>query len=193
MDADRARELLAQERQRIMRSLDEREPRESDEPNTELHVADQASILYDNELNESLSDDLRVESASVDRAEERLAAGTYGLSIETAVSRSRTNVSRPCRPRSARPKSKRTTSAAHNRLSGPSSAGRRTVTSIPLSRRRDDGSHGAPTARTHWTRHGHVPEELTSREMQDSSSVTRSHPKRRRSRRVEAHRHGSNG
>ena len=83
MDADRARELLAQERQRIMRSLDEREPRESDEPNTELHVADQASILYDNELNESLSDDLRVELASVDRAEERLAAGTYGLSIET--------------------------------------------------------------------------------------------------------------
>jgi DnaK suppressor protein len=85
MDADRARELLAQERQRIMRSLDEREPQESDEPATELHTADQASVLYDNELNEGLSDDLRVELEAVDRAEERLAVGTYGLSIESGV------------------------------------------------------------------------------------------------------------
>jgi len=83
MDADRARELLAHERQRIMRSLNQGEPQESDEPTDELHTADQASILYNNELNESLSDDLRIELAAVDRAEERLAAGTYGLSIES--------------------------------------------------------------------------------------------------------------
>jgi DnaK suppressor protein len=86
MDADRARELLAQERQRIMRSLHQREPQESDEPTTELHMADQASVLYDNELNEGLLDDLRVELVAVDRAEERLAAGTYGLSIESGES-----------------------------------------------------------------------------------------------------------
>jgi len=83
MDADRARELLADERRRIMRSLDERAPQESDEPATELQVADQESALYDNELNESLSDDLRAELMAVERAEERLAAGTYGLSIES--------------------------------------------------------------------------------------------------------------
>jgi len=83
MDADRARELLARERKRIMRSLSDLEPQESDEPTTELHMADQASDLYDNELNEGLSDDLRAELAAVERAEERLAAGTYGLSIES--------------------------------------------------------------------------------------------------------------
>ena len=83
MNADRARELLAHERRRIMRSLNQHEPQESDEPTTELHVADQASVLYDNELNEGLSDDLRAELTAVERAEERLAAGTYGLSIES--------------------------------------------------------------------------------------------------------------
>jgi len=83
MDPNRARELLAHERQRIVRSLDELEPQVSDEPTTELHTADQASDLYDNELNEGLSDDLRAELAAVERAEERLADGTYGLSIES--------------------------------------------------------------------------------------------------------------
>jgi RNA polymerase-binding transcription factor len=83
MDADRARELLAEERRRITRSLDQREPQESDEPATELQEADQASALYDNELDDSLSDDLRAELMAVERAEERLAAGTYGLSIES--------------------------------------------------------------------------------------------------------------
>jgi DnaK suppressor protein len=83
MDPDRARELLARERQRIVQSLAGLDPQESDEPTTEQHLADQASDLYDNELDEGLSDDLRVELAAVERAEQRLAAGTYGLSIES--------------------------------------------------------------------------------------------------------------
>ncbi len=58
-------------------------PSESDEPTTELHMADQASDVYDAEFDEGLSDDLRVELAAVERAEQRLAAGTYGLSIES--------------------------------------------------------------------------------------------------------------
>ena len=66
-----------------MRSLSDLEPQESDEPTSELHMADHASDLYDNELNQGLSDDLRVELAAVERAEARLAAGTYGLSIES--------------------------------------------------------------------------------------------------------------
>ena len=45
-------------------------------------MADRASNLYDNERDEGLSDDLRVELAAVERAEQKLAAGTYGLSIE---------------------------------------------------------------------------------------------------------------
>jgi DnaK suppressor protein len=83
MDSDHARELLARERQRIMQSLGGLAPEESDEPATDQHLADQASDLYDNELDEGLSDALRAELAAVERAEERLAAGTYGLSVES--------------------------------------------------------------------------------------------------------------
>jgi DnaK suppressor protein len=85
MDPERARELLARERQRIEQDLGGGlEPRESDEPTTTSeHMADQASDLYDNELDEGLSDDLRVELAALERAEQRLAAGTYGVSIES--------------------------------------------------------------------------------------------------------------
>ena len=84
MDPERARELLARERRRIEHSLAGLTPQESDEPTTtDQHLADQASDLYDNELSEGLSDDLRVELAAVERAERRLAEGTYGLSIES--------------------------------------------------------------------------------------------------------------
>ena len=83
MDPERARELLDRERQRIVRSLGGLGPQETDEPATDQHLADQASGLYDNELDEGLSDDLRADLAAVERAEERLAAGTYGLSIES--------------------------------------------------------------------------------------------------------------
>ena len=44
---------------------------------------DVASDLYQDELDEGLSDDLREQLAAVERAEARLAAGTYGLSIES--------------------------------------------------------------------------------------------------------------
>src|SRR5438874_10713161 len=83
MDPARARELLDRERRRIVRGLGGLEPLETDEPATDQHLADQASDLYDNELDEGLSDDLRAELAAVERAEQRLAAGTYGLSIES--------------------------------------------------------------------------------------------------------------
>jgi DnaK suppressor protein len=84
MDPERARELLARERRRIVQDLGGLVPQESDEPTTtDEHMADQASDLYDNELDEGLSDDLRVELAAVERAEQRLDAGTYGLSIES--------------------------------------------------------------------------------------------------------------
>jgi DnaK suppressor protein len=84
MDPDRARELLARERARIEQSLRGLEPVASDEPTTtDAHLADQASDLYDAERDEGLSDDLREELAAVERAEARLADGTYGLSIES--------------------------------------------------------------------------------------------------------------
>ena len=84
VESERARELLARERQRIVQVLGGLTPQESDEPTTtDQHMADQASDLYENELDEGLSDDLRAELAALERAEQRLAAGTYGLSIES--------------------------------------------------------------------------------------------------------------
>ena len=42
-----------------------------------------AAKLYQDELEESLEEDLRAQLAALERAEQRLAAGTYGLSIES--------------------------------------------------------------------------------------------------------------
>jgi len=84
VEPDRARELLARERKRIEQGLAGYSPQVSDEPTTtDQHLADQASDLYDAELGEGLSDTLRDDLAALERAEERLAAGTYGLSIES--------------------------------------------------------------------------------------------------------------
>ena len=82
MDAERARELLARERERISRNLRGRAPQQSDDPTT-TDAADRASDVFGAELDEGLADDLRADLAAVERAEERLAAGTYGLSIES--------------------------------------------------------------------------------------------------------------
>jgi DnaK suppressor protein len=82
MDPERARQLLAEERKRIERSLARRAHEDTGEP-AEDDSANLASDLYQDELDEGLADDLREELAAVERAEARLAAGTYGLSIET--------------------------------------------------------------------------------------------------------------
>ncbi|HEY5479179.1 MAG TPA: TraR/DksA C4-type zinc finger protein [Gaiellaceae bacterium] len=83
MNTEQARKLLSRKRERIEESIRGLAPRESDEPTTEMHLADQASDVYEAELDEGLSDDLRAELAAVERAEQRLAAGSYGLSIES--------------------------------------------------------------------------------------------------------------
>jgi DnaK suppressor protein len=83
MDTERAHKLLSCERERVEESIRGLAPRESDEPTTEMHMADQASDVYEAELDEGLSDNLRAELTAVERAEQRLAAGSYGLSIES--------------------------------------------------------------------------------------------------------------
>src|SRR5437660_6216372 len=83
METDRARELLAAERKRIEREL-ARVGREDDsEPADEFDPANLASDLYQDEFNEGRADDVREQLAALERAEARLAAGTYGLSIES--------------------------------------------------------------------------------------------------------------
>lgn len=83
MDPDRARELLAAERARIERALAHLERQETGEAADEVDPGNLASELYQDEFDEGLADDLREELAAVDRAEARVAAGTYGLSIES--------------------------------------------------------------------------------------------------------------
>jgi DnaK suppressor protein len=83
MDADRARELLAAERGRIERALARLGHQDDSEPADEFDPANLASDLYQDEFNEDLADDLREQLASVQRAEDRVAAGTYGLSIKS--------------------------------------------------------------------------------------------------------------
>ena len=82
VDAERARELLARERERIERSLVKRAHTDTGEP-AEDNAANLGSDLYQDELDEGLADDLREDLAAVERAEARLAAGTYGLSVES--------------------------------------------------------------------------------------------------------------
>jgi DnaK suppressor protein len=83
MDPDRARELLASERSRIEGLLARRGREDTSEPADEEDPGNLASELYQDELDEGLAEDLRDELAAVERAEARLAAGTYGLSIES--------------------------------------------------------------------------------------------------------------
>ena len=81
MDPERARELLAAERARIERSLARLAHQDDAEELEDQDLADSGTDLYDDELDEGLADDLRDQLDAVERAEARLAAGTYGMSV----------------------------------------------------------------------------------------------------------------
>jgi DnaK suppressor protein len=82
MDDQRARELLAAERARIETALRRSAIEPTDELST-VELADDASDTYQNEFDEGRAQDLRAQLAAVERAEERLRNGTYGLSVES--------------------------------------------------------------------------------------------------------------
>jgi DnaK suppressor protein len=88
MDEARARELLRAERERIERAIAAIERPDADQgddgdPHLEQHLADQGTDLFDKELAEGQLDDLRGQLAALERAEQRLADGTYGLSVDS--------------------------------------------------------------------------------------------------------------
>ena len=84
MDAERARELLSKERQRIERALAEQSGGSNGELSTlDQHLGDQGSELYEDEFKAGLRERLLKELAAVERAEARVDAGTYGLSVES--------------------------------------------------------------------------------------------------------------
>jgi DnaK suppressor protein len=81
MDPERAAELLRAERERLERSLAARRHQDDGEESDVEDAGNLASDLYQDELDEGLRSDLESQLAAVERAESRLEAGTYGLSI----------------------------------------------------------------------------------------------------------------
>jgi DnaK suppressor protein len=82
VDEKRAGELLAAERARIESGLSRAGIEPSDELST-TEMADDASDTYQSEFDQGRIDSLREQLAAVERAEERLRNGTYGLSVES--------------------------------------------------------------------------------------------------------------
>jgi len=84
MDPKRAAELLQAERSRIEQALADLEPGDEDElSDLDQHMADDATELFEEERDAGLAEGLREELAAVERAEQRLMQGTYGLSVES--------------------------------------------------------------------------------------------------------------
>jgi DnaK suppressor protein len=83
MDATRAGELLAMERARIERALANAAHENDDDSADRDDLGNTAPDLYQDESDEGLRAELHDELAAVERAEARLAAGTYGVSVES--------------------------------------------------------------------------------------------------------------
>jgi len=84
MDTEQARDLLATERRQIEHALSRLEHQDDgEESDPFFDAANMAADLYQDEFDEGLAEDLRERLAAVERAEQRLAAGTFGLSIES--------------------------------------------------------------------------------------------------------------
>jgi DnaK suppressor protein len=83
MDSAKGRELLARERARIEAALGELAEPEGDEEAATFDSGDIAPELLESEIDEGLGASLREELAAIERAERRLAEGTYGLSVES--------------------------------------------------------------------------------------------------------------
>jgi DnaK suppressor protein len=82
MDSDRARKLLAQERERIEKAIaalgPEPEAADDDEPGDR-----DSEELYQQEHDAGREEELQRQLAELERAEARLADGVYGLSIDS--------------------------------------------------------------------------------------------------------------
>jgi DnaK suppressor protein len=84
MDPARARDLLARERARIEQAMTALERDSPLEASDRREPGDEDSQdLYQAELDEGRREELRRQLAALERAESRLAAGTFGLSIES--------------------------------------------------------------------------------------------------------------
>jgi len=84
MEAAHARELLTRERERIERALEQLSGGSNDElSHVDQHLGDAGSELFESERDEGLAEGLRDQLAAVERAEQRLQSGTFGISVES--------------------------------------------------------------------------------------------------------------
>ena len=82
MDPDRARQLLAAERERIEGAIANLRREEPDEADDRIEPGDEADEgLYQDEFDAGRAQDYEEQLAALERAEARLEAGTYGLSV----------------------------------------------------------------------------------------------------------------
>ena len=82
MEHEQARHLLAEERKRVEGDIAAAERGGSEEGDERREPGDfDSEGLYQDELDSGILADLKDRLAAVERAEERLAAGTYGLSV----------------------------------------------------------------------------------------------------------------
>lgn len=85
MDAKRARELLARERREIEHALPHLVHEDDGDNAGFQEPANLAANLYLDELDETFADELHERLNALERAEQRLIGGTYGLSIESGT------------------------------------------------------------------------------------------------------------
>ena len=87
MDEQRARELVARERSRIEAALGPLAGDEQDEDASHFdqtgEAAEAGSAIQQEMVDQAVAESLRNELAAVERAETRIADGTYGLSVES--------------------------------------------------------------------------------------------------------------
>ncbi len=84
MEPERARQLLARERARVEEAIAAVEREGPLEGSDRKEPGDEGSAdLYQDEYNQGRLEELHRDLAAVERAEARLSAGTYGLSIES--------------------------------------------------------------------------------------------------------------
>jgi len=86
MDAERGRELLRRERERVESALAEiaRARRsEIDEVDTATAAEDDAEVIEEGARDDARARQLRGELEAIERAERRIEEGTYGLSVDS--------------------------------------------------------------------------------------------------------------
>jgi DnaK suppressor protein len=84
MDSDRAKELLARERKQIEEAVSSAQRGGPEEGDDRVEPGDfNSEGLYQDEFDAGQVADLKERLAAVERAEERLANGTYGLSTRS--------------------------------------------------------------------------------------------------------------